>query len=136
MEGWTDAEHWTAVIPTAVGEVTVSRTGGRVELLRDRAAGAVVMVDLIQAASPAGELKLVRDSFQKAAQTYSRFPEIIYYRIKVSQLLLVMLAGQELVLFLARRRLAGLAHGVRIASWVCWTAGGLWLWLVYFDVAR
>ena len=132
MDKWTDTEHWTVVMPTAIGEVTLTRAGMQLALHQASAATADTVIDVTELPIPTAKIQAVRDSFRLAAKTYHRFPEIISYRVKVSRLLIAALAGQELLLFVMRRKLVRVARALRIASWVAWTAAGLWLSLAYF----
>ena len=132
MEKWDDADHWTAIVPTAIGDLTLSRAGSRLALHREGAsADTAVDVDAPRA-SEAG-IRAVREAVLQAATTYRKFPEVISYRFKVSRMLLAAFAVQELLLFLSRRRFPRGARVLRIASWIAWIGGGIWLSQVYFS---
>jgi hypothetical protein len=133
MSEWLDADHWKVVVPTASGEVTLVRAGDRLLASRQRSPGADATVTLAALDAPAAELKATRDAFRWASEYYRRFAEHFFYRAKVSYLLLAVLASQELFLFLIGRKLPRAARTLRVASWVLWIAGGIWLSEVYFE---
>lgn len=135
MDKWVDADHWTAVVPTASGMATLARVGSRVVMHRDGSPGADVAINLVEREAPAAEIGAVRDAVQRASENFHKFRELISYRVTVSYLLVAVLVGQELLLFLIRRRLIRVARTLRVASWVAWTTGGLWLSQVYFMVS-
>jgi len=131
MDHWRDAEHWTAVLGTATGDVTVRRDGARVSLQRGGAAAPGVAVDLLARNPSAAVVAAEREAFAWASGHYHQFRELISYRVKVSYLLLAMLLGQELLLWLVRWKSARIAQVLRRVSWIVWTTGGLWLSQVY-----
>jgi hypothetical protein len=133
MDKWIDAEHWTAVMSTASGEVTLVRDGSRVVVHRHSSPDADVAINLSAREAPAADIGVVRDAVRSASENYHKFRELISDRVRVSYLLLALLVGQELLLFLMRRRLPGTARTLRMASWVGWASGGYWLTQVYFS---
>ena len=134
MSRWLDGNRWAVAIPTASGEVTLTREGDRLLIHRQGSPGADSPVALATLDAPAAEIKAVRDAFRSASENYRKFPEHFSYRVRVSYFLLAALAGQELLLFLAGLRLPRAARALRVASWVMWVAGGIWLSGVYFQV--
>lgn len=134
MDKWIDAEHWALVLLTASGEVTLTRAGGRLAVDHPSPRGTAAVIDLTAREGSEAEFGTLRNAIRAASETYRTFPELIFYRIKVSYLLVAVLAGQELLLFSMRRRLARTTRRLRVASWICWLIGGLWLTLAYFTV--
>lgn len=132
MDKWLDADHWTAVVPTASGMVTLARAGSRIVVHRDGSPGADVAINVAEREAPAAEIGAVRNAVQRASENFHKFRELISFRVTVSYLLVAVLVGQELLLFLMRRRLIRVARALRVASWVGWTTGGWWLSQVYF----
>jgi hypothetical protein len=134
MAKWIDVEHWTVFMATAKGDVTITRSGDRLAVHRRTTPGDGAAIQLAARAAPDAEIGAVRNAYRSASETFSKFPELVSYRTKVSYFLLVVLGVQELVLHFMGRRLSRAARGLRVASWIGWTTGGLWLWLVYFTV--
>ena len=132
MARWVDAEHWTTVVSTATGDVTLTRTDNRLLVRQGNSNRDDVTLVISTQAAPAAEVKAIRDAVIEAADKYPAFRELMGYRLKVSYLLLATLAGQECLLFLMRRRAIKTAQTLRITSWMLWAGGGLWLLLVYF----
>lgn len=136
MDKWMDADHWTAVVPTASGEVTLTRTSNRLVVHRQRPpSGGDVEINLVARDTPAAAIATVRDAVRLGSESYSKFREMISYRVRMSYLLLAVLAGQELLLLLMRRRLTNVARTLRVASWAGWSIGGVWLSQIYFTAA-
>jgi hypothetical protein len=133
MDKWVDAEHWTAVVPTASSVLSLTRTAGRLEVQRQGSPVGVV-IDLGQREAPEADIGRVRKAVFEASTTYHQFRQLKPERLGVSQLLLAALAAQELLLFMMRQRLRRAARALRVASWLGWASGGLWLSQVYFIV--
>lgn len=131
MDKWADAEHWTVVLKAAAGKVTLTRDGPRVLVQRGDSPDAGEAINLVGRDPLAADVAAERDAYRWASENYHQFRELIFYRVKVSYLLLAILVGQELLLFLIRRRMARIALMARRASWVIWTIGGFWLSQVY-----
>jgi hypothetical protein len=91
---------------------------------------------LVALDAPTGELRQVQDAFRRASENSTKFRELFDYRIKVSYLLLVLFASQELVLFLMRRKLPRATRMLRFASWTFWISAGVWLSQVYFVIQQ
>ncbi|MDP2323687.1 MAG: heparinase II/III family protein [Gammaproteobacteria bacterium] len=134
MDKWTDAEHWKVVLKTVSGEVTLTRDGPSVRVSRSGPPDADVAINLAGRDPLASDVTAVRESFRWASEHYHQFRELIFYRVRLSYLLLALLVGQELLLFLIRRRMARVAQTLRLASWVVWPLGGFWLSQVYLAV--
>jgi len=131
MDKWVDAEHWTVALQAAAGKVMLTRDGSRVLVHRGDSPDTGVAVNLTGRDPLASDVAAERDAFRWASENYHHFRELIFFRVKVSYLLLAILVGQELLLFLIRRRMARIALVARRASWVIWTIGGFWLSQVY-----
>lgn len=139
MYKWLDGDHWAMAMPTASGEVSLTREGDRLLVHSQASPGADATVALAALDAPAAELKEVRDAFRWASENYSQFRELFAYRVMVSYLLLAVLAGQESLLFLIQRKLpraTRATRALRFASWTFWVAGGVWLSQVYFAVQQ
>jgi hypothetical protein len=137
MAQWKNADHWVAVVPTSLGGVTLTRDGNRLLLRQQELPGseAVSVVDIEPQMTPVGELQAVREGMQWASDNYQKFRELISYRMQMTRWLLVLLIGQELIFFFFLRHHAGRAfRTARVASWLGWAVGGLWVSQVYLTV--
>jgi hypothetical protein len=56
---------------------------------------------------------------------------LIRYRIDATVALLILFACQEALLFALSWRMPGAAMSLRVASWVGWIVGAIWLASVY-----
>jgi hypothetical protein len=134
MTRWTGVDNWEVTVATETGTLELARDGDRLSLNRGGSSPPVqVAIEPIN--EPALELAAVRDAFHLASKKYKKFVELIHYRVRLTYLLLAVLVIQELLLFAMRRRLPRAAASLRVASWVSWAVGGIWLSLVYFNVA-
>jgi hypothetical protein len=120
------------LVPSATGNVMLTRTGNRILGQRMGTTRGDVTLDLALHEAPAAQIKAVREAVRDASREYQTFRELIDYRRKISGLLLVALAGQEVLLYWIQRRSIKRAEILRQASWLAWAIGGLWLSLVYF----
>lgn len=128
---WIDADHWTVVLSGVSGEVRLTRTGNRLATHRP-GSGSDAAIDLVARDAPEVDVQAMRGAFRLASETYQKFPELVSYRIKVSYVLLAALTGQELLMFFLRRKSARTERSLRVAAWIGWSIGGLWLSQVYF----
>ena len=136
MAQWKDADHWVAVVPTPSGEVTLTRDGDHLRLRQPESSGndVTTVVGLVSPAAPEAELQAVRESVDWASENYKKFRELISYRVEITQWLLAILVGQELVLFFLRHQPGRVVRAVRLTSWLGWVVGGMWLSQVYLTV--
>ena len=136
MAHWKDADHWVAVVPTPSGEVMLTRDGYQILLRQPESLGneAMTVIGLEPQEAPVAALHAVREGMQWASENYKKFRELISYRVAITQWLLAILIGQELVFFFMRHRLARVVRVGRVTSWFFWAIGGMWLSLMYFTV--
>jgi hypothetical protein len=133
MSKWADDRNWTLTLPADNGPRTLTREGSRFSLTRGER-GEPGTTELVPIDDRPDERAIVVDAFRRASRKYPQTRELIRYRTGVSFLLVLVLAVQETALLRLRRINPALATGTRVASWVCWILGGLWLSLVYFNV--
>jgi len=136
MAEWGDADHWTAVLGTAYGQITLTREGDRVFARRQGSSSVEAVVALAALDAPAADLKAVQEAVRAAGDKYHKFAELFFYRVKVSYFLLAVLFSQELLLFMLDYKMPHVARRLRVSAWVAWVTGGLWLTQMYFVVAR
>ena len=138
MAQWEDADHWVAVMPTPLGEVTLARDGDNLRLRQPGPMGNEVttVMGLIPQAALESELRAVREGMDWASENYKKFRELISYRIEITQWLLAILIGQELLLFFLRHQPGRVVRALRLTSWLGWAMGGMWLSQVYLTVSN
>ena len=136
MNKWLDGDHWAIAIPSASGEVTLTRKGEQLLVHRPGSPHADATLALVALDAPTAELREVQDAFRRASENSTKFRELFDYRIKVSYLLLMLFASQELVLFLMRHKLPRATRMLRFASWTFWISAGVWLSQVYFVIQQ
>lgn len=131
MEKWVDADHWTVVVPVELGDVRLTRTGSRLVARRSVAPGDDLTIDLVPSEAPLAAIAAEQEGILWASKNFHQFRELITYRVKVSYLLLALFISQELLFFVANRRLGQAVHILRISSWFFWSVGGFWLSQIY-----
>lgn len=135
MNDWIDSDHWALTIPTATGEISLTRKGDRLLIRQPGTSGNNTAVELTELDAPASEIHAVRDAFRLVSEHHKKFRELLPYRVKVSYLMLIVLVSQELFLFLLGLKMSRTAHAMRVAIWIIWLAGGIWLSGSYLQVA-
>ena len=136
MAEWRDADHWSAFVSTAYGEIKLTREGDRVFVHRQGTVDADAAVVQTALDPSNGEIKAVQEAVRSAGEMSHKFAELFSYRVKVSYLLLAVLFGQELLLFVLGYKMPHVARRLRVSVWIAWVTGGLWLTQMYFVVAR
>ena len=94
------------------------------------------VMGLIPQAALGSELRAVREGMDWASENYKKFRELISYRIEITQWLLAILIGQELLLFFLRHQPGRVVRALRLTSWLGWAMGGMWLSQVYLTVSN
>lgn len=128
-------ERWQVELPLREGALTIRRDGKIIQVGQDihvadqggARAGRFSKLDI------ANGRAALADAFAGAAARYPAFRDLTDYRLKVSFLLLALLAGQETLFALRRRRGGRDPAGWRLLGMAAWIAGGAWLALVYFQ---
>ena len=137
MLEWRDDTHWRILLATASGPLTLSRDGSDLRVEREGSQEALglrlTVTDVASAALVGVQAAEVQSALRAAAEKYPQFSELITYRVKVSALLLALLAGQELFFFWLGRVRARLTPRLRVLSWLAWSTGGLWLSQIYLQ---
>jgi hypothetical protein len=127
MQQWQDAEHWTALLPSTQGEITVERRGALLRL-----GGAITKsINLTPVAGGIAARADALAAYDKAANGFHRFPELIAYRTRVTKWLAALFACQLSILTILRWRAPRASTRLDIAIWTSWLAGGTWLHQFY-----
>lgn len=129
--GFESPEAWQGSVPVEGGAMTVTRKDRHVTLRRPD--GGITVAVLEKAGDALAEKEALEKIYADTASRYPRFRNLMSYRIRISELFLMLLVLQE-VFFLAARRVAssaGWVYPLRVVSGLAWLAGGLWLSMVY-----
>ncbi len=124
-------EDWTLALRTDAGRAELKRRGDQYILTqRNRRGPFTDTLRLTSTPDPASELRAIRTAYEATASLYPRFQEHGPRRQKITYLLVLLILGQELLLFLVRRTLPRWYVSLRIVSVLCWV--GVAVWLHYF----
>jgi Heparinase II/III-like protein/Heparinase II/III N-terminus len=128
MNRWRDAEHWLATLVTGRGLLSIERDGNLLRL------GGIMAQDIAlqPAATGQAEREVVQAAYAQAERDHRKFPEVVAYRMKITQLLLIAFAAQAVALLLLQLKAPRLVARMHVALWLLWSGGGLWLHAVYF----
>ena len=134
MSRWLGHLEWTVVVPTSATNLVIRRNNDQVTV-GDAESGVRTVVDLDAIDVRQGDIDEIRTAFRAAEARFHTYVPLFPYRVRITYLLLAVLALQEIALFVLRRRPSGLVRSLRAISWVIWVVGGIWLYAVYFRVA-
>jgi hypothetical protein len=119
LSGLEDPESWTVTIPTAAGDLSVSRSGRDVSVTRP--GGTSDTIALV--ARPQSQTEsAARAAFQATAARYPVFRDLAARRQAASLAILALVLVQELILLLARRRRPRTYTPLRVLGMVGWSA--------------
>jgi len=134
MIEWISADRWTLQIPLRTGDTVLRRTDGKLEVESGTPAD-TVRVALTKARDVSAERAVISSALEAAKAQSRKYRNLHHYRLKLTWLILAMLAIQE-VLRLALRvalRKSAPRYGVAINLGLggCWLVIGAWIVLVY-----
>lgn len=126
-------EVWKLAIDTVEGrKVNIERQpGGYIELKGIDPIGNV-RLRLTSVADVRAERAAIRANYSELAAEFPRYREVFHYRLKVTELLLMIFAVQEILLALVWIYCLRLFPAIRLCQIVVWAGGGLALNLWYF----
>jgi hypothetical protein len=127
---WYPPQDWTVELGMRCGTLAVERSGTRITIRDVRRRLAIETLDLTPAPEVTHELAPLRASFERAARSYPRFQDLGRRRRIVTQLLLVIFVGQEVIFWFIRRNHARYYRPLRIVNLIGWIAVGSWLTFV------
>lgn len=126
-------EDWALTLPVGATTVAVRRSGDDISLSAvDDAGNPAVTVRL--SASPAdASAETVRAAFEAMAEDYPAWQTLTPRRMTVTWLIPVLFVGQELTLWLARKRWQKAYMPLRALSVLGWLAVAVWLGVVFLQ---
>jgi hypothetical protein len=134
MLEWTDGDRWKMTIPMRHGNVVLQRIDGEV-LAQDGAGGQhAVRVRLTGAPDVSAERANIRSAFEAVEmQSEKKYKDLYPYRLKITYLLLAILAVQEMAWFLVRKGMRRYRFAIRAALSFAWLVLGGWTVFVYLQ---
>ena len=132
MLDWTRAERWKLSIPLHRGNVVLQRMDGEV-LLQESTGKDTVRVTLAGAPDISAERAVIRSAFEAAEKPSKKYRDLYDYRLKISYLLLAILAIQEIICFLLRNAMRKYELALRVGLGFAWLIMGAWVVFVYLE---
>lgn len=128
----TSAEDWALTLPTGNGALAIRRMGATITVARQDASGRdEATVGLAPGPDVRSELTRLRSAFDSMASAYPQFQPLTSRRTIVTIVIVVLALGQEVVLWIVRRRRPGLNLPLRALATIGWVAVAAWLSLVF-----
>ena len=127
---WNGAENWTLKVAGRDGTLILQRAGRNLRLDSPGSGRDTVQETLIAGPDVVAQRTATISAFEAGAAQFRRKPDLHGYRVRITYILLAVLAAQETVLLLLRRKLRRrrLIRGMLGAVWL---AGGAWIALAY-----
>jgi len=132
MEYWENAEIWKVVLPIEGTTININRKGEELSIEwvsqkeRDK--------KIILASGPevGFEVEKIREAYRNSSRKYPRFRDVLDFRVKITQLLILFVILQE-ILFLIYKKINGRYYArLKVINICLWIAVGIWLESVYF----
>jgi len=134
MLEWVNGDRWKLTIPMHRGNVVLQRIDG--EVLAQEGAGGqhTIRVKLAGAPDVSAERASIRSAFEAVeVRSDKRYKDLYPFRLKITYLLLAILAVQEMAWFLVRKLMRRFQFAVRLALGSAWLILGSWIVLVYLE---
>ena len=130
MEAWSGPDHWSVRLETRDGPILARRAGADLELT---AAAGTVHAKAETAPPPVHREKMEAAYHEAAASGPGRwYEDFVPYRLRVTYLVLALVAGQLIVFAAAGRLVPRYSASLAALAAVCWIGVGAWLNFVYF----
>ncbi|MDH5534624.1 MAG: heparinase II/III family protein [Betaproteobacteria bacterium] len=134
MLEWISGDRWKLSIPMHTGNVVLQRMGGEVILQEGAQTKDTVRITLAGAPDVSAERAVIRSAFEAAeVQFGKRHRDLYRYRLKISYLLLAILAIQEIIFLLLRKIMGRYQLALRVALSSAWLIMGAWIVFVYLE---
>jgi hypothetical protein len=130
----TSGERWKLNIPWRRGNAIIQRIDSEILVQQGTGALDIVRLKLVGAPSVSAERAVIRSAFEANEREFGkRYRDLHRYRLKVSYLLLTMLALQESILFLLRNAMRRYWFALRTVLTSAWLIMGAWIVFVYLE---
>jgi hypothetical protein len=137
MLDWTSGERWKLSIPWRGGNAIIQRMDSEILVQQGTGAQDLVRLKLVGGPSVRAERAVIKSAFEaNESQFGKRYRDLHRYRLKVSYLLLALLALQESILFLLRNAMRKYWFALRTVLASAWLIMGAWVVVVYLEAGR
>jgi len=134
MLEWSSAERWRLSLPWRRGNAIVQRIGSEILLQRSTGVHETLRIKLLDAPDVSAQRASINSAFQAVESQFGkRYRDLHRYRLKITYLLLAILALQESVFFLLRSVMHKHWFALRAAVTGGWLIVGAWVMFVYLQ---
>jgi hypothetical protein len=133
MLEWTNGDRWKLSIPLRRGNVILQRLDDQVFVKNGPGRQTAVRLPLVAAPDISAERAAIKSAFEAVSSQSTEHRDLNRYRLKISYLVLAILAIQEAVLFLLRNAMRRYRFVLRLALGCAWFTMGAWIAFVYLE---
>jgi hypothetical protein len=128
MLDWTSAERWKLSVPLRRGRIVLQRIDADVSVREDAGERGESRVTLVRAPDVSAQRAAIRSAFEAIeVQFKTSYRDLYRYRLKITYLLLAILAAQETLCFLLRNVIGKSQLALRAALGLGWLTMGAWI---------
>jgi hypothetical protein len=128
---WANGDRWILRIPLQSGNVVLQRMDREV-IVQDVARGQD-RVRVARAPDISAERAVIRSAFRASESQSQKYRDLYRYRLKITYLLLAILAIQEVSCFLLWNAMRKYQFALRVAQSSAWFIMGAWIVFVYLE---
>jgi hypothetical protein len=128
MLDWTSADRWKLSVPLRRGRIVLQRIDADVSVREDAGERGESRVTLVRAPDVSAQRAAIRSAFEAIeVQFKTSYRDLYRYRLKITYLLLAILAAQETLCFLLRNVIGKSQLALRAALGLGWLTMGAWI---------
>ena len=132
MLEWISGDRWKLDIPLRRGNVVLQRIDAEVFVQEGDGRQDTVRVTLAGAPDVSAERAVIRSAFEAVEIKFKeKYRDLYRYRLKISYLLLAILAMQEVICFVLRNAMRKYQFSLRLALSSAWAIMGAWIIFAY-----
>ena len=132
MLEWISGDRWKLDIPLRRGNVVLQRIDAEVFVQGGDGGRDTVRVALAGAPDVSAERAVIKSAFEAVEIKFKeKYRDLYRYRLKISYLLLAILAMQEVICFVLRNAMRKYQFSLRLALSSAWAIMGAWIIFVY-----
>ena len=133
VQKWTDPESWKILVPIQSGTISIWRDGNCVYASEGNKSDIIQKISLKNASVEiTDDYAAIRDGYKNAAIKYPEFRDLLYYRWRITYILILLFISQEVFFFIYRKIKGKHYAGLIFLAMIGW-AGiiGIWQLIVY-----
>jgi hypothetical protein len=134
MLEWRSGDRWTVSLPWHRGNAIVQRIDSEILLQRSTGAHDTLRIKLVEAPDLTAQRAFLKSAFGAVESQFGkRYRDLHRYRLKITYVLLAVLALQESAFFLLRSAIRRHWFALRTAANCGWLIMGAWVLFVYLQ---